>query len=63
MKEAKTKEDVIRIIRHMPEDIDIADIMAELYFKYKVDTGLKELDSGKGISHKQAKKRLEKWLK
>lgn len=47
----------------MPEDIDIADIMAELYFKYKVDTGLKELDSGKGISHRQAKKRLEKWLK
>jgi hypothetical protein len=37
--------------------------MAELYFRQNVDDGLKELDEGKGVSHEEAKKRLNRWLK
>jgi predicted transcriptional regulator len=37
--------------------------MAELYFQQNVDDGLKELDEGKGVSHEEAKKRLNRWLK
>ena len=39
------------------------DVMAELYFRQKVDRGLQELDEGKGIPHDQARDRLQKWLK
>lgn len=56
------KNDVISMIQEMPEDVEVEDIMAELYFKQKVDTGLKELDEGKGIPHSEVKGRLNKWL-
>ena len=59
----RIKEKVIKIIEELSEDITISDIMAELYFRQNVDEGLKELDEGKGISHEEAKKRLNRWLK
>jgi predicted transcriptional regulator len=59
---SNTKEQVIRIIERMPEQANIADIMAELYFCLKVNSGLRELDEGKGIPHEQVKEHLEKWL-
>ena len=59
---SNTKEQVIRIIDRMPEQASIADIMAELYFCLKVNSGLRELDEGKGIPHEQVKEHLEKWL-
>jgi predicted transcriptional regulator len=57
------KSEVIAMIQQMPEDIDVPDIMAELYFKQKVDAGLRELDDGSGIPHSEVKGRLNKWLK
>ena len=58
----KLKENVIKMIRRMPDDVSLADIMAELYFRQKVDEGLRELDEGKGIPHDQVKERMRKWL-
>jgi len=57
------KEQVIKMIEKLPDDAAVLDIMAELYFRQKVDQGLKELDEGKGINHQEAKNRLRKWLK
>ena len=59
---SRTKEEVIKIIERMPEEVSVADIMAELYFCLKVNSGFKELDEGKGIPHEQVKERLRKWL-
>ena len=56
------KQQVIKMIETMPDEITIDDIMAELYFKMQVDAGLKELDEGKGIPHEEAKERLSQWL-
>lgn len=57
------KEEVIKMIQNMPQDTSIEDVMAELYFRYQVDEGLKQLDEGKGIPHEEIKNRMEKWLK
>lgn len=57
-----TRDAVIDMIRRMPEQATVPDIMAELYFRQKVDKGLRELDEGKGISHEEVKQRLAKWL-
>lgn len=57
-----TKEAVIEMIRGLPDDATVADIMAELYFRQKVDEGLRQLDSGEGIAHEDAQKRLASWL-
>ncbi|GAB4367193.1 MAG: hypothetical protein Kow0042_07650 [Calditrichia bacterium] len=54
------KEQVVQIIKSMPGDITLDDIMAELYFKLQVDAGLKEPDERKGIPHSQVKERMEK---
>lgn len=46
-----TKQKVIELIKALPDDITIDDIMAELYFKSQVDEGLAQLDRGEGIPH------------
>ena len=56
---AFVKEEIIRMIQDMPKDISVEDIMAELYFRYQVDEGLKQLDEGKGIPHEEIEKRME----
>lgn len=58
----KVKNEVIKMIERLPDDAGIADIMAELYFRLKVETGLKELDDGKGMTQAVARDRLKKWL-
>jgi predicted transcriptional regulator len=62
IKVAGIKQQVINIIQTLPDDITVEDVMAELYFKLQVDTGLKELDEGKGIPHEEVEKRMSKWL-
>lgn len=52
------KQQVIRMIEALPEDITVEDIMAELYFMEQVDAGLKELDDGKWIPHEEVEKRI-----
>jgi predicted transcriptional regulator len=59
---ADIKEKVIQMIKDLPEDVSLDEIMAELYFKLQVDAGLKELDEGKGIPHEEVEKRMSKWL-
>ena len=56
------KQEVIRLVQSLPDSATMDDIMGELYFKMQVDGGLRELDEGKGISHEEAEKRMEKWL-
>lgn len=59
---ARVKQQVIKMIRALPEEVSVDDVMAELYFKLQVDAGLKELDEGKGISHEEVEKRMSEWL-
>lgn len=56
------KEAVLEMIRNLPDNVTVDDIMAELYFRQKVDQGLRELDEGKAVPHNQAREQLKKWL-
>ncbi|MDD2715909.1 MAG: hypothetical protein PHW04_08460 [Candidatus Wallbacteria bacterium] len=57
------KQQVISIIRGLPDSVTVDQIMEKLYFKLKVEAGLRELDEGKGLNHDEVAKRLEKWTK
>jgi hypothetical protein len=57
-----TKDAVIEMIKRMPDDTTVPDIMAELYFRQKVDEGLRQLDAGEGRAHEEVKKDLAAWL-
>jgi len=56
------KEQVIKLVEILPEEVTVDDIMRELYFKIQVDKGLQELDEGKGIPHEKVEKKLSRWL-
>ncbi len=56
------KDSVIQMIHRMPDSTSVEDIMAELYFRQKVDAGLQALDKNKGKEHNAVKERLKKWL-
>ena len=56
------KDSVIQMIHKMPDTASVQDIMAELYFRQKVDSGLRTLDDNTGIEHSAVKERLKKWL-
>jgi len=60
--QATIKQSVIEMIERLPDDSSVEDIMAELYFRQKVDEGLRQLDAGEGIEHEEARQRLAKWL-
>jgi len=59
---SETKAKAIELIKSLPDQTTIDDIISELYFKLQVDVGLKELDEGKRIDHSEVEKRLGKWL-
>jgi predicted transcriptional regulator len=62
MRMGKIKEQVIEMIQTLPDEVTVDEVMAELYFKLQVDSGLRELDEGKGIPHEEVEERISKWL-
>lgn len=52
------KNQVIELIRSLPDNSTLDDILDELYFRLQVEKGLKELENNKGISHDDVKKRF-----
>ncbi len=58
---SEIKDTVIEIIKQLPENVTVDEIMEELYFKLQVDAGLRELDEGHGIDHKDVKKEIKQW--
>ncbi len=55
------KEQVIRMIQALPDDVTTDDVLSKIFFKMQVDAGLKELDGGLGIPHKDVEERMAKW--
>jgi predicted transcriptional regulator len=60
--QSTVKQSVIEMIERLPDDTSVEDIMAELYFRQKVDEGLRQLDAGEGIEHEEAVRKLARWL-
>ena len=52
----QSKQTTLKIIEGMPEDASLEDIMYELYFRQRVDRGLRELDEGETVSHDEVKR-------
>jgi predicted transcriptional regulator len=56
------RDEVIKMISKLPDNVSIDEIMEELYFKLQVNRGLQELDEGRGIPHEEVEKRMQQWL-
>ncbi|MBN1215663.1 MAG: hypothetical protein JXA99_09530 [Candidatus Lokiarchaeota archaeon] len=60
---ATEKENIIEMIKELPDDTTLEDIMYHLYAREKIIRGLKDADEGKKISNEKAKEVIEKWFK
>jgi len=60
---SKIKEEVIEMISNLPDEVGYDEIMAEIYFRQKVDKSMMQIEEGKVISHEETKKRMSKWIK
>lgn len=52
------KQRALELIDRLPDSASLEDIMAELFFRQKVDRGLEDLRHGRVVSHEEAKRRL-----
>lgn len=58
-----TKQDVKKLLDHLPDDSTIEDIQYHLYVLEKIRRGQEDIRDGRHYTHKQAMERLNKWLK
>ena len=56
------KSEVTSMLKSLPEDSSFEDIQYHLYVLEKINRGLERAEKEGGIPHKEAKKRLKKWL-
>ena len=54
------KEEVIDIIKTLPDEVSLEEIMSEIYFKIQVDEGIKDLDEGRYLTQEEFEKRMSK---
>ncbi|MHC5935836.1 hypothetical protein [Nostoc sp.] len=52
------KYQVLKAVEQMPQDVTFEEVMERLYFLYKVDQGLKQVETGNTISHAEATKQI-----
>jgi predicted transcriptional regulator len=49
--------------RSSPDQASLDEIIHALYLRAKFDRGEEEIRKGQGISHEEAKKKLQKWFR
>ena len=57
------KKEVISLIKDLPDDITLDDIIYHLYVKQKLIKAKEDIAQGRTYSHDKLKKMAEKWLK
>ncbi len=57
-----TKNKVEQIVKDMPEQFSIDELLDRLILIQKIEEGIKDIDDGNTYTTEQAKKKLEKWL-
>lgn len=55
------KEAVIELVKRLPSDVSLREIVQEIEFIAAVKEGLDEIDRGKGVSIEAVEKLIEVW--
>ncbi|RDW21506.1 hypothetical protein CWR48_03510 [Oceanobacillus arenosus] len=56
------KDEIKKLIDHLPNDCSIEDIQYTLYVRSKIEKGIEDLENGNIVSQEEMKKRFDKWL-
>ena len=60
---ATEKENIIKMIKELPDDVSLDEVMYHLYVRQKIIRGLDDIKAGKTYSNEEVKKIAQKWLK
>ena len=55
------REKVIDTVNDLPQEFELEELLEKLVFVEKVESGLKQVETGHTISHEQVKEALKKW--
>lgn len=58
-----TKSQILKAIQDMDEDVTFDEVIERLYFLYKVNKGLKQVETGDTLTHDEVKQRIKTWQK
>ena len=61
MADTTVKHKFLKAIEELPQDATFEDVLERLYFLYKIDRGLKQVEAGETMSHEDAMKRIKTW--
>ena len=56
------KDEVISLIKKLPDDISLDEIMYYLYVKQQISEGLQDIEKGKVYSLEEIKKLSKQWI-
>jgi hypothetical protein len=56
------KQDVRKLLDHLPDDSTIEDIQYHLYVLEKIRRGQEDIRDGRQHTHVEARERLKRWL-
>jgi len=57
-----TKDDLVKLVQELPDDVTIADVMERLYLLDKIERGIAQADAGRKVSQDEARQRMARWL-
>jgi hypothetical protein len=55
------REKVIDTVNDLPQEFELEELLEKLVFVEKVESGLKQVETGQTISHDQVKEIVKKW--
>ena len=58
-----TKSQVLNTVRDMPDEFALDALLDKLVLLHKIELAQADIIEGKTLTHEDAKKRMEKWLK
>lgn len=59
---ATAKEEVQKILEHVPDNSTFEDIQYHIYVREKIERGLQAIKKGRTLSQEEVEKRMSKWL-
>jgi len=57
------KQEVIELIKELPDEVDVDEIIYRLYLRQKLEGAEKDVSEGRLVSHDEVVKETSKWFK
>ncbi|MFZ3065622.1 MAG: hypothetical protein WA277_10120 [Nitrospirota bacterium] len=57
------KQEVIELIKELPDEVDVDEIIYRLYLRQKLEGAEKDVREGRLVSHDEVIKETSKWFK